>query len=552
MASNNKFLAFHLSESLDSLINDLKIQLESEAAKSTITKGVMNRPASRYFINDYLKELASSFNNAHLHLLGFDGTHISSYPSPKVCRETQLFAISVIKKEYSAMKLIRKNGSEYTISIVSPISYNRKIEGALVLCTSFNKLFDKNSEFMSKERRQILALDKNFNTILRIGKKHDNVMTNKAACKNLPIYIQIETPKYILESPIKSMQLNMIAISILVMLSLLAVLFFNLHKVIIKPILRLSDGVGKLDNWKNLKKSPNDLNEICDLIQAFNNMQSNLQNRTAMLLHAEKMASVGQLAAGIAHEINNPAGFVNGNLDTMKRYTDSLLELIDSLELALKNSSGPKSKEQKDTGNINELKDKINYLFIRKDIVELIDESLEGMQRIERIVSDLKDFSHVDQHNDILECDINELIDKTINVAWNELKYKCEICKNYNDLPLIQANSGEISQVILNLLINAAQSTESGCIITISTRPIENGIIISIEDNGPGISAEIRNKIFDPFFTTKPVGKGTGLGLHICQKIIEAHNGTIKLEMDRISGTEFQIFLPLKHIEGER
>ncbi len=293
--------------------------------------------------------------------------------------------------------------------------------------------------------------------------------------------------------------------------------------------------VGTLTDISSRKKTEGQLEEMN------RNLEERVRDRTSMLLQAEKMASIGQLAAGIAHEINNPAGFVSGNLDTLRRYVTGLLELNKAQEAALAEPT-PAAREQ-----LVAMRQRVNLDFIREDIPDLLDESQEGMERIARIVSDLKDFSHVDKADAITENQLNELVDKAVNVAWNELKYKCEVKKDYGDLPPVAVNGGQISQVILNLLVNAAQAIESHGEIMIATGLNEDKVVLTIADNGPGIPSENLAKIFDPFFTTKPVGKGTGLGLHICQKIVKGHGGTIEVDSVPGHGAAFTISLPLRH-----
>jgi PAS domain S-box-containing protein len=287
------------------------------------------------------------------------------------------------------------------------------------------------------------------------------------------------------------------------------------------------------------------------LEEANRDLENRVKDRTSMLLQSEKMASIGQLAAGIAHEINNPAGFVSGNLETLKQYSEGLMELAavnDRLteELAAGTVTQGKFREE-----IEAVKQRINFDFIEEDISDLLAESLDGMKRIARIVTDLKDFSHIDKEDSVSECDLNELIDKAINVAWNELKYKCVVEREYGSLPPVPLNGGQISQVILNILVNSAQAIEKQGVIKIATSTAAGMALVEIADNGPGIPEEIRTKIFDPFFTTKPVGKGTGLGLHICQKIVNSHNGTIVLDSTEGEGARFSIKLPLQRAKAE-
>lgn len=267
-----------------------------------------------------------------------------------------------------------------------------------------------------------------------------------------------------------------------------------------------------------------------------------LKEMSSQLLQSEKLASIGQLAAGVAHEINNPIGFVNSNLSTLKNYTATLLGLLDvytPFESLL-----PTDIQQE----LNAAKQKADLNFLRQDIVELIDESIDGAGRVRRIVQDLRDFSHPGEA-EWCEIDIHHALDSTLNVAWNEIKHKAEVIRNYDELPMVECLSSQINQVLLNLLINAAQAIKENGKITLSTHYDGAWVSIAISDNGCGIAPEHHEKIFDPFFTTKPVGKGTGLGLSMSHGIIAKHGGRIEVESELGKGTTFTIFLPVHHVD---
>lgn len=274
-------------------------------------------------------------------------------------------------------------------------------------------------------------------------------------------------------------------------------------------------------------------------------LTNEIQQQQTRLLLSEKMSSVGQLAAGIAHEINNPAGFVSGNLETLKRYVQDMLQLDDRYRSLVDRLGDCTSLETENIREISEFRKNIRFDFLRLDIGDLLEESAEGMERIARIVADLRDFAHVEKSGLQEQCNIEEIIDNAINVAWNKLKYKCTVHREYTGIPMTSVNRGEIGQVILNILLNAAQSMEDKGDIFVRTASLKDEILLEFEDTGIGIPEDAKQKIFDPFFTTKPVGQGTGLGLHICQKIVDAHKGRIQVESEFQKGTRFKIFLPI-------
>ena len=255
-----------------------------------------------------------------------------------------------------------------------------------------------------------------------------------------------------------------------------------------------------------------------ELVQQLNELSlvhSKLKNSQAQLLQSEKMASIGQLAAGVAHEVNNPIGFVHSNLGSLSRYVDDLLEIIDCCEKSA-NAHGLMSNDQA----FRELCEQKDLPYIKEDIRQLLAESKDGTDRVRRIVQNLKDFSHVSE-DEWQWTDLHTGIDSTLTLVWNEIKYKADLHKEYGNLPNVFCLASQINQVIMNLLVNAAQAIETHGTITINTGTLEatidagQRVWIEITDTGMGIPAENLKQIFDPFFTTKPVGKGTGLGLSI-------------------------------------
>ena len=268
-----------------------------------------------------------------------------------------------------------------------------------------------------------------------------------------------------------------------------------------------------------------------------------LKEAQNQLLQSEKMASVGQLAAGVAHEINNPAGYVNSNLGSLKSYVENLLQLLEKYE------SFESLLPTAEIEVIDAIKDDIDFKYLKDDVPDLISESLEGITRLKNIVQDLKDFSRVDEM-EWQWADIHKGIDSTLNIANNELKYKTEVIKEYGDIPEVECIASQINQVIMNVLVNAAHAIEERGIITIRTgMNDDDGVWIKISDTGKGIPEENMRRIFDPFFTTKPVGQGTGLGMSLCYSIIEKHSGSIDVESEVGKGTTFIITLPVKQDE---
>ena len=258
------------------------------------------------------------------------------------------------------------------------------------------------------------------------------------------------------------------------------------------------------------------------------------------LIQTEKLASIGQLAAGVAHEINNPMGYVHSNLETLVTYSQHLLALIEAYDAAVARSSS-----EEDLAEIREMRRRFDIDFVRTDLPQLLTESREGAERVRKIIQDLKDFSRSDASDGWAFADVHRGLDSTLNIVWNELKYKTRVVKDYAELPPIRCIPSELNQVFLNVLVNAGQAIEQSGVITISTSLEGESICVAIHDDGTGIPEELLPKIFDPFFTTKPVGKGTGLGLSISYGIIKKHGGRIEVRSPSGKGTTFRILLPL-------
>ncbi|GHD41235.1 His Kinase A (phospho-acceptor) domain-containing protein [Marinobacter persicus] len=265
-------------------------------------------------------------------------------------------------------------------------------------------------------------------------------------------------------------------------------------------------------------------------------LNAKLEQANRQLLQSEKLAAIGQLAAGVAHEINNPVGYIYSNLQSLEGYLNDIFRLTDAVDSA-------RSLE-----DLQLIKKNIDYDYLRSDLKDLLAESREGIDRVKTIISAMKDFSHIEDE-EFKPADLHRGIETTLNVVNNELKYKAEIIRDFGDLPEIDCIISQINQVIMNLLVNAAHAIEEFGKITIRTRHEGEQAIIEIEDNGKGISPENLNRIFEPFYTTKPIGKGTGLGLSLSFNIVEKHKGRIEALSTPGHGTCFRITLPVNQPE---
>jgi two-component system, NtrC family, sensor kinase len=344
---------------------------------------------------------------------------------------------------------------------------------------------------------------------------------------------------------------------------------FWLARNISKPVLALREAarlVGEGDLEQRVKKSTRD--EIGDLTEAFNKMvedlakarvelkqanislasinealkasMDNLKEAQEQLLQAEKMASLGQLTAGIAHEINNPINFVSANIAPLKEDLRDILQVLICYDKIIKEKF-----LETDFLEVVKLKEEIKYDLTIMEVTKLLTGIEDGARRTSEIVRGLRNFSRIDQ-NVFKKTNLNECLESTLTLLHSSYKNKIEIVKKYGDLPDVDCFPGQINQVLMNILSNAIQAIPEAGKIFISTRIVGDMVKISIKDTGSGMTEDVRKKIYDPFFTTKEVGKGTGLGLYISYGIIEKHNGKMEVFTKVGEGTEFVITMPIE------
>ena len=277
-------------------------------------------------------------------------------------------------------------------------------------------------------------------------------------------------------------------------------------------------------------------------------LNQQLEDAHNQLLQSEKLAAIGLLAAGVAHEINNPIGFVNSNLGTLNRHVTDLLTIIAAYETAAASDEPALASRFQ---HANNLKDELELDYLKTDILALLAESQEGLVRVKKIVQSMKDFSRIERREACRADDLHQGIEATLNVVWNALKYKCEVRKEYGDLPLVECVLSELNQVFMNLLVNASHAIEERGVVSIRTGLGEEEVWVEIADSGKGIAPENLSRIFDPFYTTKPVGQGTGLGLSLSYGIVEKHHGRIEVTSELGKGTTFRVWLPIHQPVGQ-
>ena len=271
-------------------------------------------------------------------------------------------------------------------------------------------------------------------------------------------------------------------------------------------------------------------------------LNKKLEDAQNQLLQSEKLASIGLLASGVAHEINNPIGFVNSNLGTLKGHAEELLTIIRAYEAA--EADGVNDAPGR-FAVVRALKASLELDYLKEDVVSLLTESQEGLARVRKIIRSLKDFSRIETTETWRYDDIQQGLESTLGVVWNELKYKCEVRKEYAELPLVECVLSHLNQVFMNLLVNAAHAIKERGVLSIRTGCKGDEVWVEIADTGEGISPENLPHLFEPFFTTKPVGQGTGLGLSLSYGIVEKHHGRIEVDSTLGQGSTFRVWLPV-------
>jgi PAS domain S-box-containing protein len=284
--------------------------------------------------------------------------------------------------------------------------------------------------------------------------------------------------------------------------------------------------------------------EIHNRAEELHRLNRRLEQTTTQLLQSEKLAAVGQLAAGIADEIDSPIGFVNGNLGTLHNQLRKLLQVLEAYERH-------EAATRQDAGaarDIDDVLQRVDLDRLKEDSLALLRESRDGLTHVRRIVQDLEEFSHPG-NDDWQLADLHKSIDSTLNIVWNEIKYKATLVKDFGHLPEIECLPSELNQAFMHLLLNAAHAIGDKGTITIRTAAIgSDHVAIEIADDGKGIAPGHLSRVFEPFFTTKPAGQGAGLGLSLSYGIVRKHRGTIEVDSTPGKGTRFRICLPVRQV----
>lgn len=541
--------------------------LKNEANKTTIIKAVMDPANSSYYLPDYLEKIRLESYKALFTLITFDGMIIYTTDSSLKGLDFINRYDEWIGEEEIEERLHIYNGEQ--LCFTTAVFYNGNIEGYLLTEVNFAELLAHKLSYVELEEQQMsISAYLEERELLSLGPVLRDNLSSEYVMSILPVVIKVSSHRETIDKPVSRMQSQMLIQGAAAIIIATLGLTFFLGRNLIKPILRLSRAVNNIEQggWVEVPETRRSAVELEELRIAFNRMQSSLRRRSQeleesnrelsrankelkstqkRLIQSEKMASVGQLAAGVAHEINNPTAFVMSNISTLSGYVKvfkSLISLLQELKESL--STRDERKQEVTLQAITRIEEEEYLSFIMDDIDTLLDESVEGTVRIKEIVRGLRIFAHSDQESISAE-NINDAIEAAIAIVLNRIKYCCEIEVELTELPPFPCNLNQITQVFVNLLVNAADAIKERGVIRIISYLNERQIVIEVQDNGSGIPPEMLEKIFDPFFTTKEIGQGTGLGLSISQGILERHGASIEAASELGKGTTFTITLPL-------
>ncbi len=532
--------------------------LAEQANNPIIIQSLMQPEANIRNLQDFMADQTILGYQYQQNLLDFEGNIIYSKQynkSPDYHSEPWL--VELLSNNKTEHITIEKLIDNYFWCLAVPIMYNGNVEGIL---TALIPLKDIDEQENLHERLDGLMIKITWN-----GKELTTFGTETYGKQHLINWQNIGVVfSFTFDNSASNAELNnaIFKLSLLILVVLIATSFLAYifgYRYFVKPLLLLSQAASELDRGSEFKPLQDNIviTELSELFKKFNVMTNTVYRREqslkqscdklskvneelilseSQLIHSEKMASIGVLAAGVAHEINNPLGFVKSNLDILDEYLTDIKKYHQEVNQQLSIETSQEWQEA--------LAKKYDIEFIFEDIPSLLKVSIGGIEKITDIVQSLKAFVRIEESTKS-ETDINEGLKITLNMVNNELKYNCKVHVNLESLPIIYAFPSKLNQVFMNLLINAGQSITNNGDIFVRTFIKDSEIVIEVEDNGNGIAENVLPHIFTPFFTSKPVGEGTGLGLSISHGIIKQHDGRIEVTSEEGKGSCFSVYIPI-------
>ena len=526
-----------------------------------IRLGVRKPDSTRQIVKNFMDTLRFFGKKHQFVLLDRQGELIySTMPAPIFDMKKEDFPANLNEDADSGFSELVEHNGRFYLNILAPVAYRGQLKGFFGCILPAELMVDDLEVHESEGFNMHVSVLKNERTVAETGGKPDGI-TRTVEFMPPDFRISLTIDNRFQEEANRSLVTRLVLFRICLAGLLIVAVLALMHRWIIKPLHTLGE---MADQWGKGRAPESGsyrfwIKELKDFRKRFEQMHSRLLQREedlkkkteeleranarirqdqSILIRQEKLSSIGQLAAGVAHELNTPISFVYSNFEILEGYLKSIRGLIDEYEKEL------------DKDVTAALREKYDMDYILEDMASLVPDNLEGLSRVTSIVSTLKDFSRVDQSDRLSSVNIEESIQTTLEVARNEIKYVADVETRFAGVRAVMVRPDEINQVFLNIIVNAAQAVKEADLrergkITIETWEDDEAVYCSICDTGPGIGDEVIGKIFDPFFTTKPVGKGTGLGLNISYDIIvNRHGGTITVENAREGGACFQIRLP--------
>lgn len=546
-----------LNNSYRLFLNHHLILLKEQSQESLFVQGIMQPKRNIGKIKDYMAGLTLLGLKYDETLLDFEGTTLHSTATTDTnYKEFPWVKALLNEKQTSSIQVLAIEG-KYFWCIAFPIIYNKRVEGVLLANIPLATILAGQLDVGVLDGLMIEVM-KGSQSIAKFGKQ---AIGSKQTLhwQDAGVSFNFTVDEAYRNKALSDLviQLGSYIILAIVLTTLLAYLYG--YRYFVKPIIALSQLTSSLEKGHEPDTLQGDLRfmEFANLFSQFNlmsekvalreralkksyeklsNINDELKQSESQLVQSEKMASIGVLAAGVAHEINNPIGFIRSNLEVLEDYFSDIEKYYHEFNDTLA------SEEHKE--NHKKLAKKYELEFLFDDTPPLIKSSISGVDRVSEIVKNLKTFARIDQVEKALT-DINEGLSATLNMVHNELKYNCKVHVDLQTLPRVHVFPGKLNQVFMNLLINAGQSITDKGDIYVRTFVDESNIVIEIEDTGSGIDSAYIGQIFTPFYTSKPIGQGTGLGLSISHQIIEQHNGKITVKSEVGKGSCFSVYIPI-------
>lgn len=577
----NSANAINLGQQIERFINTRRLQLQAQANSAVVKQTVMQPERNKGLVSDYFENHLVIGQQYAQTLFDFKGdvifSNAQSLSSPHL--SSQYIEAHYKKGNISSdFKALYQGKKDYQLSLdpagqywqlALPVRYENSVEGLLV---SYLPLAE-----MTKALNLEQLLDVHLSVRDEAGTRVDWGPAPTESWHNITTMLKGIKLGYALD--MSSMQDSFDSARKRLILSalLIALLGIGLAMALgnwffVRPIEKLKDfamalsagegageGTGPDPHLEHSKRITLEIQALSDQItemakqiqqreRALIASNQTLKNNQDSLVHAEKMAGLGQVTAGVAHEINNPTGFVMNNLSMLEEYHGYLKGIISHMRTLLSRlEDQPEELSPAQVGALQALNQQISkddLDFVINDLDCITSESIAGAERVRDITQALKGYAYSGEHS--ANVDLNDSLDATLKMLWNELKYHCKVEKDYGELPLVECMGGQINQVFMNLMVNAGHAMEGKQgLLTLRTRQRGDVVEVTIQDNGSGIKAEHLKRIFEPFFTTKAIGQGTGLGMSICYDIIKKHGGNIRVDSTEGEGTCFTVSLPI-------